>query len=49
MVKAFAYMKLGAKLLWYLFIGNKLQWFHGQLDPKKSKYSKKDARELIER
>ncbi|XP_037686885.1 translation machinery-associated protein 16 [Choloepus didactylus] len=30
-------------------IGEKLQWFHSHLDPKKVKYSKKDACELIER
>uniref|UniRef100_A0A8C5KJL2 Translation machinery-associated protein 16 n=1 Tax=Jaculus jaculus TaxID=51337 RepID=A0A8C5KJL2_JACJA len=30
-------------------IGEKLQWFHDHLDPKKIKYSKKAACELIER
>lgn len=30
-------------------IGDKLQWFHSHLDTKKSRYSKKDACELIER
>ncbi|XP_028644910.1 translation machinery-associated protein 16 [Grammomys surdaster] len=30
-------------------IGDKLQWFHSQLDTKKTRYSKKDACELIER
>uniref|UniRef100_A0ABK0L6K6 Translation machinery-associated protein 16 n=1 Tax=Rattus norvegicus TaxID=10116 RepID=A0ABK0L6K6_RAT len=35
--------------LWSFFIGDKLQWFHSHLDTKKSRYSKKDACELIER
>ncbi|XP_021075206.1 translation machinery-associated protein 16 isoform X1 [Mus pahari] len=30
-------------------IGDKLQWFHSHLDTKKTRYSKKDACELIER
>lgn len=30
-------------------IGDKLRWFHSHLDTKKTRYSKKDACELIER
>lgn len=30
-------------------IGDKLQWFHSHLDMKKTRYSKKDACELVER
>ncbi|MCP6646198.1 translation machinery-associated protein 16, partial [Klebsiella pneumoniae] len=30
-------------------IGEKLQWFHNNLDTKKARYSKKDACALVER
>ncbi|XP_010628175.1 translation machinery-associated protein 16 [Fukomys damarensis] len=37
------------KALRLSLIGEKLQWFQNELDPKKMRYSKKDACELIER